>query len=157
LPFDVRSAIDKVVGSIEPQVKHKQLALRLALEPALGIVVSDERRFQQILINLLSNAVKFTDHGDIVLRAQRMASPDRLRLQVVDTGIGIQSSDIPSLFQPFRQIDDGLARQHDGTGLGLAICQRLAGLMGGTISVESAWGAGSTFTLELALVRPPGS
>jgi signal transduction histidine kinase len=155
LPFDVRKAIDKAVGLIEPQVKHKQLVLRLALEPELGIVVGDERRFQQILINLLSNAVKFTEQGEIVLRTQRLASPDRLRLQVVDTGIGIMASDIPSLFQPFRQIDDGLARQHEGTGLGLAICQRLAGLMGGTISVDSAWGAGSTFTLELALEKVP--
>jgi signal transduction histidine kinase len=139
------------VGSIEPQVKHKQLALQLALGPALGVVVGDERRFQQILINLLSNAVKFTEQGSIQLRAERSPSPDTLTVQVIDTGIGIQASDLPNLFLPFRQIDDGLARQHEGTGLGLAICQRLAALMGGTINVESVWGVGSTFSLHIGL------
>jgi signal transduction histidine kinase len=108
------------------------------------------------VINMLSNAVKFTEHGEIVLRAHRSGSPGALRLQVSDTGIGIQAADIPLLFQPFRQIDGGLSRQHEGTGLGLAICQRLAGLMGGAITVDSKWGVGSTFTLQLALEKAPG-
>jgi PAS domain S-box-containing protein len=153
-PFDLRRAIDRAVGSIRPQAAAKGLALRLELPADLGPVLGDERRFQQIVINLLSNAVKFTEHGEIVLRAQCGPAPDAFTLQVSDTGIGIQAENIPNLFQPFRQIDDGLARQHEGTGLGLAICQRLAGLMGGAITVDSRWGAGSTFALQLHLKRP---
>lgn len=150
-PFDVRRAIAKVAALVEPLAKAKQLALRVDLATDLGDVVGDERRFQQIVINLLSNAVKFTEHGEIALQAWREVSPAVLWLQVRDTGIGIEAVDIPLLFQPFRQIDGGLSRQHEGTGLGLAICQRLASLMGGVISVDSRWGAGSTFTLRLAL------
>jgi PAS domain S-box-containing protein len=149
VPFDVGRAIEKVVGSIQPQVAARGLSLRVDIAPDLGELAGDERRFQQILLNLLSNAVKFTERGEVALRARRSESPRKLTVQVRDTGIGIQASAIADLFQPFRQIDDGLARQHEGTGLGLAICQRLAGLMGGRIGVESTWGVGSTFTLEL--------
>ncbi len=154
LPFDLGQAIDKVAASIAPQARDKQLGLQLALAPDLGTMVGDERRVQQIVLNLLSNAVKFTERGQIQLRAWRSSAPATLQLQVVDSGIGIRPQDLPLLFQPFRQVDGGLARQHEGTGLGLAICQRLAGLMGGAIRVDSVWGAGSSFTLQLPLERP---
>jgi signal transduction histidine kinase len=80
--------------------------------------------------------------------------PRCVRIRVVDTGIGIHRDDLAQLFQPFRQIDSGLARQHEGTGLGLAICHRLAGLMGGGIGARSEWGRGSTFTVTLPLNAP---
>ena len=70
-----------------------------------------------------------------------------VRLRVADTGIGIQPADIAVLFQPFRQLDSGISRQHEGTGLGLAICRKLAALLGGEISVASEWGQGSEFTV----------
>jgi signal transduction histidine kinase len=124
--------------------------------------VGDERRFEQILLNLLSNAVKFTEHGEIVLTAGLITDfklPDAtlgqpaICLEVADTGMGIKTEDLPTLFQPFRQIDAGLSRTHEGTGLGLAICHRLVDLMGGEISAESEWGKGSTFSITLPLQR----
>jgi signal transduction histidine kinase len=74
--------------------------------------------------------------------------------RVCDTGIGIRSEDLPLLFRPFRQVDDGLARQHEGTGLGLAICRRLTDLMGGSIEVESRFEMGSTFIVSLPADTP---
>ena len=80
-----------------------------------------------------------------------------MRCDVIDTGIGIRPADVGTLFQPFTQIDSGLARRHDGTGLGLAICRRLATLMGGTVGVDSEWGRGSTFTVILPVKGPASS
>ena len=76
-----------------------------------------------------------------------------VQIRVADTGIGMKQEDLSELFQPFRQIDSGLQRQHEGTGLGLAISRRLTGLLRGTIVVESTWGEGSTFVLTLPMKR----
>jgi len=161
--FDLRQSIDKVITLVTPQAQAKGLALHVRVAPTLGEAVSDQRRFEQILLNLLSNAVKFTEQGQVTLAADLMAGstlpavaprPACVRLQVTDSGIGIRPEDLPTLFQPFRQIDSGLSRQHDGTGLGLAICQRLAALMGGEIRAESQWGKGSTFIVTLPLKGP---
>ena len=125
-------------------------------------MVSERRRVEQVLLNLLNNAIKFTEHGQVALRAslverfQSIASDEprpAVLLEVEDTGVGIRSEDLATLFQPFRQLDTGLARQHEGTGLGLAICRRLTTLLDGVISVSSQWGKGSLFTVTLPLVR----
>jgi PAS domain S-box-containing protein len=163
VPFDLRGSLDKAAALIGPQAEAKGLGLRLRLASGLGEAVGDARRFEQILLNLLTNAVKFTDHGEITLSAEWVGDfrPDgaalsnpgvrAVRIAVSDTGTGIRSQDLPALFQPFRQVDSGLSRQHEGSGLGLAICRRLAGLMGGAIGVASEWGKGSTFTVTLPL------
>jgi signal transduction histidine kinase len=123
-------------------------------------IVGDRLRVEQVLLNLLNNAIKFTERGEVGLTAEIVANDESLnsavphqnvRLRVIDTGMGIKPEDLPKLFQPFRQIDSGLTRQYEGTGLGLTICRRLAHLMGGEISVDSAWGKGSTFTFVLPL------
>jgi PAS domain S-box-containing protein len=161
-PFDMKKSIAKVVALVTPMSEKKGLAFRVNLAPDLGEAVSDERRFEQILLNLLSNAIKFTDRGEIGLHAELIddftppgatASQVAVRLRVSDTGTGIKPADLASLFQPFRQLDSGLSRNHDGTGLGLAICRRLAELMGGVIGVESTWERGSTFSVTLPLRR----
>jgi PAS domain S-box-containing protein len=161
--FDVCRSVAKVLTLVSPQAKAKGLELCHRVAPGLGEAVSDERRFEQILLNLLSNAVKFTDRGEITVVVERVAefrlsgveSPQpAVRVQVSDTGMGIKPDDLVHLFQPFRQIDSGLSRNHDGTGLGLAICHRLAALMGGEIGVESQWGKGSTFSVTLPLHGP---
>lgn len=150
LPFDARRSIDRVLALVSPQATAKQLALRVRAGEGLGQLVGDQRRFEQVLLNLLSNAIKFTDHGEVTLVAERRAD-DTLQLQVCDTGIGIGPDDLQSLFQPFKQLESGLARRHEGTGLGLAICRRLTELMGGRIDAASEWGKGSIFTVTLPI------
>lgn len=157
-PFDLRATLDKVAAIVRPLAEKKGLALEIQLPPQLEPVIGDRLRVEQVLLNLLNNAVKFTKQGKVTLLLDSVdsyISPGSnslhwgLRLRVVDTGIGIKPDDLPKLFQPFRQIDSGLTRQHEGTGLGLAICRRLAGLMGGEVTVQSTWGSGSTFTFFL--------
>jgi signal transduction histidine kinase len=124
--------------------------------------VGDRRRFEQILLNLLNNAIKFTDRGRVTLvadvvphfRNSASAAPGAaLRVRVSDTGIGIRPEHLTTLFQPFRQLDSGIDRQHEGTGLGLAICRRLAVLMGGEVAAASTWAEGSEFSVMLPLAR----
>jgi PAS domain S-box-containing protein len=155
-PFDPGESIARVVALVGPQAEAKGLALGVRVGPGLGTALGDARRFEQILLNLLSNAVKFTERGGISLTATLDGDPTlgraaSLQVAVADTGIGIRAEHLPSLFQPFRQIDSGLARTHEGTGLGLAICDRLARLMGGRVAADSTWGRGSTFTVTLPL------
>ncbi|MBD2113280.1 PAS domain S-box protein [Nodosilinea sp. FACHB-141] len=160
-PFDLHQSIAKVLAIVQPQAEAKALNLRVEVAPNLGEALADQRRFEQVLLNLLSNAIKFTDRGEVALTAELVhelprtsAAPATLRLRVSDTGIGIKAEDLPTLFQPFQQIDSGLARNHEGTGLGLAICRRLIDLMGGAIQAGSTWGKGSTFTVTLPLQAP---
>jgi PAS domain S-box-containing protein len=148
-PLDLRASIAKVAEIVKPMAEKKGLALRVELTPEIGTLVSDGRRIEQVLLNLLNNAVKFTERGAVTLTAESV--PDAIRIAVADTGIGIKPEDMSKLFQPFRQIDTGLSRQHEGTGLGLAICGRLAALLGGEIHAASEWGKGSVFTLTLPL------
>lgn len=157
--FDLRKSIEKVVSIVKPLAEKKGLAMTTELAPQIGNLHSDARRVEQILLNLLNNAVKFTDHGSVTLQATPLAPtpnapPSAVRISITDTGIGIKPEDLEKLFQPFRQIDSGLARQHEGTGLGLAICRRLAELLDGEIDVTSEQGKGSVFAFTLPLTGP---
>lgn len=156
--FGIREAIDRSVALVTPLANKKQLAIDVRIDTELGQIVTDRRRVEQVLINLLTNAVKFTEQGNVSLHAESLdawlapgahAPQPAIRIEVIDTGIGIDESNLPDLFQPFRQIEDGLARQHEGTGLGLAISDRLLHLMGGQISVASKKNEGSTFTVVI--------
>jgi CheY-like chemotaxis protein len=103
-----------------------------------------------MLVNLLSNAVKFTpEGGKLGIEVIGSELENRVRITVWDNGIGIKSEDFPRLFKPFIQLDSSLARQYAGTGLGLSLVQRMAGLQGGSIELESAIGVGSRFTIVL--------
>jgi CheY-like chemotaxis protein len=127
-----------------------------ALPPLL---MGDETRVRQILLNLLSNALKFTEAGGVTLAIRAAASADgegRVEIVVIDTGPGMTAEQVGRLFRPFVQAEASTARRYGGTGLGLAICQNLARIMGGTITVESAPGAGSTFTVRLPLPAASG-
>jgi signal transduction histidine kinase len=153
-PFDLRASIEKAVRLVQPLADKTGLTLRAVLAPQIGEVVGDSRRVEQVLINLLNNAIKFTDEGSVTLTADVVpdasrTAPSAIRIAVTDTGIGIKPEDLTELFQPFRQVDTGLAREHEGTGLGLAICRRIADLLGAEISATSQWGEGSVFTLTL--------
>lgn len=147
-------AVDSLCQSALNFVKHaaiaKQQELLLDLDPAVKIVVGDDRRLKQILVNLLNNAVKFTpNEGCIGLRVQGHAKDECVRFTIWDTGVGIAAEDMDKLFEPFVQIDSRLARQYEGTGLGLALVYRMTKLHGGCVSVESEVGKGSCFTVSL--------
>lgn len=119
-------------------------------QPEAFTVQADERRLTQILINLLSNAVKFTPEGGSVgLDVLGDAKNDALRLTVWDTGIGIDEKNMPRLFESFVQLDSSLSKKYRGTGLGLSLVHRLVKLHAGSVSVESAIGQGSRFTVSL--------
>ncbi len=159
-PFDLRASIDKVTGIARPLAAAKGLVLQVRLDARLDGAQGDARRVEQVLLNLLSNAIKFTAQGAVTLAAEliddyRAEGAATWRpavcLRVSDTGMGVKPQDMAVLFQPFRQIDSALSRNHEGTGLGLAICRRLADLMGGSITAESVWQHGSTFTFTLPL------
>src|SRR5262249_25413512 len=115
----------------------------------LGALPLDAEHVRQALRKLISNACKFTGNGVITLEARRDGSS--LSIAVADTGKGISSEAQARLFRPFEQAESGKTRRHDGAGLGLAIVARLAALMGGTVALDSAPGAGARFVLTLPL------
>ncbi|HYE00829.1 MAG TPA: response regulator [Alphaproteobacteria bacterium] len=126
-------------------------ALTVACAADLPPLVTDRTRLHQILLNLLGNACKFTESGKVSLgiRREYMTDGEWLRCDVTDTGIGMSAEQLSKLFRDFSQADSSITRKFGGTGLGLAISRRFARLMGGDITVESAPGQGSTFTLRL--------
>jgi len=161
-PFDLPSLIEQVSLSLRPVAEKKGLVLSCIVDPNIKLLDGDQRRVKQILINLINNAIKFTENGSVTVTAELVEDSSRLpkgisspsvQLRVSDTGMGVKPEDLNVLFQPFRQIDSGLTRQHEGTGLGLAICRRLLELMGGDISATSKWGIGSEFTVTFPLKR----
>ena len=118
---------------------------------------TDQTKVRQVLLNLLSNAAKFTDHGSILMTVSRHSSEadvDEVRFVIADTGIGIVSEFLPSLFTEFTQADPSMTRKYGGSGLGLAISQRFCRMLGGKITVESAPQRGTTCTVRLPATIP---
>ena len=154
IDFDLRAAVEDVVDLVAFKAHEKQLEMAVLLRPELpGRVNGDPGRFRQVLLNLLSNAVKFTEHGEIVVRAE--LHPTGLKFEVSDSGVGIAPEARARLFQAFTQADSSTTRKYGGTGLGLAICKRLVEAMGGQIWVESEIGKGSSFFFTLSLPAAP--
>lgn len=142
--FDVEQSIKKVIEIITPLAEKKGLKLLAEIkEPE--IMIGDERRFEQIVLNLLTNAIKFTEKGEISLKC--IDKENILKVDITDTGIGIDEEHLKKLFTPFYQVDSGLTRKSEGTGLGLSISKKLANMMGGEILAKSKPGEGSTFSL----------
>jgi len=142
------------VALFQARAMEKNLQLTLALPPdPPGALLGDPTRIRQILLNLIDNAIKFTDQGKVELRAAFEASNGTVRclFSVQDSGIGMNGLTQARLFQAFSQADSSTTRRYGGTGLGLAVSRQLAGLMGGQLTVESAPGQGSRFTLALNL------
>ncbi|MBC3935488.1 response regulator [Undibacterium sp. CY7W] len=149
-----------ILTSHELTAQKKHLPLRTEIAPDIPqIILGDPTRLSQILNNLLSNALKFTDHGEVVLRAKltppaHVDDTAHLHLMVKDTGIGIPISEQGRIFDAFSQQDASTTRRFGGTGLGLSICNRLAQLMGGSITLNSMPGIGSEFCLTIPAVFP---
>ena len=157
IDFDLTAELRALRGSAEPLALERGLDLRFDIAPGLaGAVRGDPLRVRQIASNLLHNALKFTAVGSVELRAWRLAgaAQNRVRIEVEDSGPGIDAATRARLFKPFTQADESTTRRYGGTGLGLSICHELAQLMGGSVGVESpagATGQGSLFWADLPL------
>ena len=152
-PVDLLQLIAEVGALMRVQAQAKGLTMRVAVSPEVPRWVrADGTRVKQILFNLLSNAVKFSNRGNVELAAS-VGATGALEFRVTDTGIGMDDATLARLFQRFMRADESTSRRHGGTGLGLEISRDLARVMGGDITVRSAPGAGSSFTVTLPL--PP--
>ena len=152
-PTSAAAVLHDAVGIMRPEAENKGLSLEVEVtDPVGGLHDLDGLRLRQVLLNLLNNAVKFTEVGRI--RACLTIEPgeieDRLKFEIVDTGVGIAIEQQGRLFQRFSQVDSSASRAYGGAGLGLAISKALVELMGGKIGVDSALGHGSAFWLELS-------
>jgi signal transduction histidine kinase len=157
--FPLAPLIADVVKTIEPLAAKNANQVAVQCDGAIGTLHADQMRLRQALLNLMSNANKFTDHGTISINAQHGEENGRdwVTLAVADTGIGMTPEQMGKLFQEFSQASSGTAAKYGGTGLGLAISKRFCQMMGGDITVESAPGKGSAFTIRLPrIVEAPG-
>ncbi|MFG6485797.1 ATP-binding protein [Roseateles sp. BYS78W] len=160
-PFRLHDCLGESLQPLLQQAHDKGIQLHALVQPGVPAeLVGDAVRLRQVLINLIGNALKFTERGEVRLEialADRRDgdTPDaqRLRIAVTDTGIGMTRDQIGQIFDPFTQADGSITRRYGGTGLGLTIVQRLVGLMGGEVGVESEPGVGSSFSFEIALRR----
>ncbi|HEX6040494.1 ATP-binding protein [Longimicrobium sp.] len=148
-PEDVElgELVRETAALVQPLAQQKGLRFALALPAGPVRMRTDAGKLRQILLNLLSNAIKFTESGEVALSAE--ADGARVRLSVRDTGIGLTPEQRARIFEPFWQADHSSTRQAGGTGLGLSVTWQLVELLGGEVSVESAPGAGTTFTVVL--------
>ncbi|MGH8511862.1 MAG: ATP-binding protein, partial [Gammaproteobacteria bacterium] len=149
--FEVSAMLEDVVSTIAPLVEKNGNRFELRCAEGLGALRADLTKVRQALFNLLSNACKFTSGGVITLAVgqESIDGAEWLRFGVSDTGIGISPQQLKKLFQAFSQADASTAQKYGGTGLGLVISRRFCQMMGGDITVESAPGQGSTFTMRL--------
>ncbi len=152
-PFDIEETMRKVLRLFRSKAAEKSIIVRLVCPDVLPKGLSgDVGRVRQILNNLISNALKFTDGGEVVVSVTPpQQNQSQWRFDVADTGIGIAEHQLEHVFGAFNQADETSSRSYGGTGLGLAISRELAEMLGGTLTVTSELGKGSTFTLSLPL------
>jgi PAS domain S-box-containing protein len=163
IPFELGEVLDQVVSTFRHPVEERGVAMRWEIDEELPRhFVADKGRLRQILFNLVGNAVKFTESGSIEVRAHPLNPGEedgavRLLFEVADTGIGIPRDKVGAVFDPFTQVDGSSTRKYQGTGLGLGIVRRLVQLMGGSISVDTEEGEGTTiyFTIRARSAEPP--
>lgn len=152
-PYEPRGVVQESVELITQTVRQKQISVHVEIgDEVPKILYGDSFRLKQVLLNLLGNAVKFTERGTITIRLDREPAADRLPLlhwSISDTGIGIPEEQLKNIFQPFTQADGSITRRFGGSGLGLAICDQIVRLLGGTLTVTSTPGNGSSFSFTL--------
>ena len=152
--FNLVDTLETVVHMLGLSARQKQLDLSLAIAPDLPhFVLGDQARLQQVMVNLVANAIKFTDNGGKVTVSAQRGQSDLRSMEVYflvrDTGIGIESNKIDMIFETFAQADSSITRRYGGSGLGLAISRRLVEAMGGSFTVESVPGVGSSFAFKI--------
>lgn len=153
IPFNLHDLLASVVGMFAYQAKEKKLTLDYKLQPSINrILIGDPVRLNQILINLISNAVKFTHAGHISILCsveQKKKTGCVVKIQVIDTGVGVPSDKVDTIFESFSQADASVTRKYGGSGLGLTIVKQLVGLQHGTIEVRSEEHKGSNFIVRI--------
>jgi len=151
--MSLADVVHETSQQMEPMIRRKSLSYSVDVAKETPTIVSDRTKLKQILLNLLSNAMKFTTRGgvSVVVRPHAMG----VRLDINDTGIGIRPEHLSVIWEDFRQVDQSRTREFGGTGLGLSITRKLVERLGGTISVESIVGVGTTFTVMLPRKAPP--
>lgn len=151
--YESMSMFNDLASIVNSRIGGKNIEFTMDIDPNLPqMMMGDSTRIQQVLINLLNNAVKFTNIGEVHLKVEGIrtdADSILIKIDVSDTGIGIKTEDMGKLFKSFQQVDSKRNRNIEGTGLGLAITQRLLELMGGSITVESEYEKGTTFSIEV--------
>lgn len=157
IPFSIEAVVESVLSNMQPKAHAKGIQLETDKSELNDVVfLGDPVRVEQIMLNIVSNAVKFTQQGRVKIRLSSQEGKQRkdLRIEVVDTGIGMSASAIDKLFGRFTQADNTTTRKYGGTGLGMSITKSLVDLMNGNIVVISELGQGSSFTVLLPLVKP---
>ena len=150
--FGPADEVNDTMRMMQPQAARAKVTLRAEVASGLPAVTADQRRIRQILLNLMSNALKFTPPGgNVTVRAY--LTPAGLCFEVADTGIGIAPRDFAKALEPFGQVDSSLARKYEGTGLGLPLTRQLAELHGGSLTLHSMPGHGTTVTVTLPAWR----
>jgi signal transduction histidine kinase len=155
--IDLAQLVEGCMNLVEQLAEQSGIKMSASIDANHPSIRADDRRLRQILINLLSNAVKFTPEGGRI-RVSSFAAQGGLAISVSDTGIGMASEDIPRAMTLFGQVDSKISRRHEGTGLGLPLAKHLIELHGGTLTIDSTVGAGTTVTFVLPaerLVREP--
>jgi two-component system, cell cycle sensor histidine kinase PleC len=150
--FDPGAAVRDCLGALVTQAQKKEQKLGAEIAPGLPLIRADKAKLQQMLLALAGNAVKYTPPKGAILITVQRTGDDAIRFEVHDTGIGMQAQDIPRALQPFERLATPLKHDEEGIGLGLPICQRLAGLHGAELIIESTPGKGTV----CSLVFPPG-
>jgi PAS domain S-box-containing protein len=157
--FDLHTAVEEVADMLAVKAFSKNIEFVCVIDsPVPRNLVGDAMRVRQVLLHLIGNAIKFTDHGSVAVEVTCLHETEEkaeVKFTILDTGIGIPQERLYKLFSPFTQIDGSYIRKYGGTGLGLTIAKHLTELMGGTISVDSYPGQGSTFAFSLTLLKAP--
>ena len=149
--FDVRSIVREAIQRHEGVISEKKLTLSTEMPETAVVIASDRLKVERIFQNVFNNAVKFTDKGSLRVTARPSTDPAGVELVVADTGVGIEKSRLASVFEPFQQVEGALVRACTGLGLGLTVASRLAGVLGGTLEIESELGVGTTVKIKLPL------
>jgi PAS domain S-box-containing protein len=151
----VPEVVDEISESLLPMLRGREITFSADVEPDLPSLRTDRTKLKQVLLNLLSNAIKFTQNGSVSLRVTRGETGSGIRIVVEDTGIGIKAENLDAIFDDFRQIDQSHTREYGGTGLGLSITKKLLTLLGGVVEVESVYGSGTRFVIDLPSLLAP--